>query len=537
MIQRTGAFTPLLNPAFRLLWLTWLAANICMWMNEMASAWLMTSLTTSTTMIALVQTAATVPVFVLSMPSGVMADLLDRRGILMATQIWTALVALAMAMLSWTGTMAPGLLLAMVAASGASLAMRGPAYVASVPEMVARADWPKAFALGGVAGHGARVAGPVAAGILISAGGSQAVYAFNAVMATIAAAVLWHWREPQATVHAGSSQPLAREPFWTAMRAGVQYVGHSRRLCAILLRVFGFYVATVGLLALLPAMVRHEWHGQATTYTSTFALIGSGAVAAIWVLPLLKSRWSDDRLLMAAMLAYAIALCVVAASGEPWHAAPALVFAGSAWMVAANQFTTAMQTALPSWARARGMSIYHTTLMAGNAVGAFLWGRLADTTSLRVSLLCAGVACTAGLLLVRATASASLGHEDLTPDAFASLPVTDANASVPGRVVTTIEYKVACENHAQFERLMQDTMRSRAGCGARGWRLMRDAVDVTLFTETFFDVSWTEMRRRVQRSVVHDRLLRDQRHALHIGPDKPRVRIFSDVIRGPVRLP
>ena len=532
MSERTGAFTPLHNPAVRLLWSTWLAANICMWMNEMASAWLMTSLTTSTTMIALVQTAATVPVFVLSMPSGVMADLLDRRGILMATQIWTAVVALAMALLSCTGAMEPGLLLAMVVASGASLAMRGPAYVASVPEMVARADWPKAFALGGVAGHGARVAGPVVAGMLISTGGSQAVYAFNAAIATIASVVLWRWRGLHVAADESTSPALVREPFWTAMRVGVQYVAHSRRLCAILLRVFGFYVATVGLLALLPAMVRHEWHGQATTYTSTFALIGSGAVAAIWVLPLLKSRWTDDRLLMAAMLAYALALCVVAASGQPWHAAPALVLAGSAWMVAANQFTTSMQTALPSWARARGMSIYHTTLMAGNAAGAFLWGRLAETSSLRVSLLCAAVACTAGLLLVRATTGASQSHEDMTPDAFASLPVADATASATGRVVTTIEYKVACENQARFERLMQATKRSRTGGGARGWRLMHDAVDVTLFTEIFFDGSWTEMHRRVQRSVVHDRVLRDQRHALHVGPDEPRVRVFSEVIRG-----
>ena len=120
----------------------------------------------------------------------------------------------------------------------------------------------------------------------------------------------------------------------------------------------------------------------------------------------------------------------------------------------------------------------------------------------------------------------------MTPDAFASLPVADATASATGRVVTTIEYKVACENQARFERLMQATKRSRTGGGARGWRLMHDAVDVTLFTEIFFDGSWTEMHRRVQRSVVHDRVLRDQRHALHVGPDEPRVRVFSEVIRG-----
>ncbi|MCJ0765509.1 MFS transporter [Variovorax terrae] len=516
--------TPLRQPAFRLLWLTWAAANVCMWMNDMAAAWLMTSLTTSATMIALVQTAATLPVFMLSMPSGVLADLFERRAILIATQVWAAAAALVLAAAASTGHLEPHLLLALVFANGAALAMRGPAFVATVPDIVNRAEWPKAFALTGVASHGARIVGPIVAGLVIGAAGAGAVFALNAAIAMLTAVSLWRLRGLK-PVRALDAQALPREPFFTALRVGLQYAAHTDRVKMILLRVLAFYLAAVGLLALLPAVVKGRWMGGAGTYTAMFAVIGAGAIAVTWLLPRLRARASDQQLLAAAVLGYAAALAIVAIAPQPWQAAPALALAGAAWMLASNQFITELQSILPSWVRARGVSCYHTVLMAGNAGGALLWGRLADTTGLRTSLLCAAVATAALVVLIAVTDRASL-EEDITPDAFQPVAGGPVATAASGRVFTTIEYRVAARDHAEFCGLMQATRKSRLRSGALGWKLLRDAADSTHFVEAFSDVSWTEMRRRMQRSVAHDKALRDRRHALHMCPGKPRVRIL-----------
>lgn len=517
------ALSPLRNPVFRMLWMTWAAANVCMWMNDMAAAWLMTSLTSSASTIALVQTAATLPVFLLSMPAGVLADLVDRRRMMLVTQGWTVIVAALLAAAAWMNRIDPPLLLALVFANGAALAMRGPAFLAMVPDIVDRPQWHKAFAVTAVASHGARVIGPLLAGMLIAGAGVPAVFLLNAAIAAATGAALLRWRgQTQGNAQASD---LPREPLLHALRVGLKYAIHAPRMRMTLLRVLVFYVSAVGMLALLPVLVKNHWHGAAATYTIMFALMGTGATVASFLLPRLQARWKGDALLTAAAMGHAAATANVAAAAGPWLAAPALVVAGAAWLVAGNQLMTSLQFTLPAWVRARGISIYHTVLMGANALGALLWGRWADAAGVRTSLACAAAATVLAAVLVHVTRGAKQRPEDVDPAGFAP-PPPPADGAAAGRVLTTIEYRVTPESLTEFMRVMKETRRSRLCSGAFGWRLLRDASDRQRFVEVFSDPSWLEMRRRMLRSVAQDAALRDRRHALHAGPGKPRVRML-----------
>ena len=240
----SSPLAPLANPTFRMLWTVWLMANVSAWMNDVAGAWLMTSLTTNPIWVALVQTAATLPVFLLGLPSGALADSLDRRRYLLVTQFWMLCVALVMCVTILAGAMTPGLLLALTFANGIGLAMRWPVFSAVVAESVSRAHLPSAMALNGVSANASRIAGPLIAGAIIAAAGSAWVFVLNAGLALCSAVLILRWRR----VHVVS--PLGREPLFSAMRVGIQFVAQSSRLKAVYVRIALFFFHSTGLIAL-----------------------------------------------------------------------------------------------------------------------------------------------------------------------------------------------------------------------------------------------------------------------------------------------
>ena len=509
-------WAPLRLPVFRMLWFTWLAANTSMWMNDVAAAWMMTSMTSSPIWVALVQTAATLPVFLLGLPSGALADILDRKRFFLITQFWVAAVALLLCIAILTGVMTPAWLLALTFANGIGLALRWPVFSAIVPELVPRHQLPAALALNAVSGNASRIIGPLIAGALIASLGSIYVFALNAVLAVASAWVVSRWQRVPTV------QPLGREKLRSAMRVGLQYVRQSAHLKGVLVRITVFFFHSTALLALLPLVARDLHGGGARTYTLLLASMGTGAITVAMFLPRLRQRWSRDALVARAALLQSLAMATVAFAPSPWVAVPAMFAMGMAWITTANSLSVSAQMGLPDWVRARGMSMFQMAIMGASASGAAIWGQVATLASVQTSLLIAAASGSAMALLVnRLLVNASV-EEDQTPSKQFRVPVAEAPPET-GHVVASVHYQIDPARADDFRALMQQSRNNRLRHGALSWELLRDIGDPGRFVEQIIDVSWAEHLRRFERVTAADVALRDRKLAFHIGESPPLI--------------
>ena len=507
---------PLSVPVFRMLWLTWVAANTCMWMNDVAAAWLMTTLTTSPILVALVQSASTLPVFLLGLPSGALADILDRRRYFIATQFWVAAVALVLCAAIIVGGMTAPLLLALTFANGIGLAMRWPVFAAIVPELVSRPQLPAALALNGVAMNASRIIGPLLAGAIIASAGSAWVFVLNAVLSVVSGLVIMRWKR----VHVPS--PLGRERLVSAMRVGLQFVRQSPRMRAVLWRISIFFLHATALLALLPLLAKGLEGGGAGTFTLLLASMGAGAITAALFLPRLRQAMARDVLVMRGTMLQAAATGVMAVAPNVYVAVPAMFVAGMAWITTANSLSVSAQLALPNWVRARGMSIYQMAIMGSTALGAAVWGQVATVTDVHVSLGIAAATGVVAMALVRRLVADRSMEEDLSPSHAFKAPVADSPPGA-GHLVVTIEYFIDPARAAEFRAVMQESRRSRLRQGALGWQLLHDISQPARYVERIEDESWTEHLRRFDRVTASDVALRDRKLAFHVGDVPPRV--------------
>jgi MFS family permease len=527
-LSASATFAPLRTVVFRNLWLATFAANVAMWMNDVTAAWVMTSLTTSPVMVALVQTASTLPVFLLGLPSGALADIIDRRRYFAATQLWVASNALVLAALSLTGALTAPLLLALTFANGIGLAMRWPVFSAIVPEVVPRPQLGAAMALNGISMNLSRVVGPVAAGAILAAVGSGAVFVLNVVLAAAAFVTIVRWRSTPRT------SALPGERFVGAMRVGWQHVMQSPRMKAVLVRIFFFFLHSSALLALLPLVAR-QLHGAGPgTYTVMLACVGGGAIVAALFFPRWRERFDRDQFVVGGTFVHAAMSVVVVLAPTLWVALPAIVVLGMAWISTANSLTLAAQVALPNWVRARGMAIYQMALMGGAAAGSFLWGQVAGVSSVRIAVIAAAVVGPLLWLLTRGLSVEGGADPDFSPAAPGSVPELAIEvAADDGPVMVTVEYQIDPAQAEAFAEVMQKTRRARLRQGALSWGLFRDTSAPGRYIEYFVDESWVEHLRRLERFTAADAGLRERRLAFHRGESPPRVRRFvAEALQG-----
>jgi MFS family permease len=508
---------PLREPVFRMLWLTWLVANVCMWMNDVAAAWLMTSLTDKALWVALVQTASTLPVFLLGLPSGALADILDRKRYFLVTQLWVAVVGAVLCAAVLMGALSPLLLLMLTFANGIGLAMRWPVFAAIVPELVARPQLPAALALNGVSMNASRIIGPLLAGALIASAGIAWVFLLNAVLSLAAAVVISRWKR------VSTPDPLGRERLVPAMRVGYRYVMQSRPLKAVLLRISLFFFHSTAIMALLALVAKGMQGGDAATFTFLLAAMGAGAIAAAGVLPRLRRRYVRDQLVFRGATLQAVSMAVMASTDHVGVALPAMFLCGAAWITTANSLSVSMQLGLPNWVRARGMSIYQMALMGSSAVGAAVWGQVATVSSVAMCLFIASVTSVISMYLAIRSMPDTGTTDDLTPHRLVQTTAPSLTPST-GQVVITVEYTIDPDRAADFRLLMTtEGRRRRLRHGALSWELLHDINQPQRFLEVIIDESWTEHLRRFDRNTADDILFRERKQLFHLGVDPPRI--------------
>jgi MFS family permease/quinol monooxygenase YgiN len=490
---RLSPWAPLRNGIFRALFIAQLASNIGTLMQSVGSAWLMGDLQASPVLVALVQTATFLPVFVLGIPSGALADVVDRRKLLVVTQTWMMCVALTLAALAFADRVTPALLLGLTFALGIGSALNSPAWQAIQPELVPREHFSQAIALSGLAFNVGRSVGPAIAGLVLAGAGAEWVFMLNALSFIGIVAVLVRWRPTSRKDH------LPAETLAGATRAGLRYGIHAPVLRAVLMRVAVFVLPGSAIQALLPVVVRDSLGLGSAAYGVLVGCFGIGAAASAIARPRVEARLSPDRLLSACSLLIAATLLVEGFATAAWIAGIALLVAGFAWTTALTTTNIAAQSTLPAWVRARGMGLYMLVLTGCVAAGAAIFGIIASR-DVRAAHVVAAIALLAGVVLTANRRLDATVGVDLTPVPGTDPIVTFMPGPAEGPILVTVTYRVPPSKMEQFVDAMAVVERHRRRTGAHRWGLFRDLADPERFLETFAVDSWAEHLRQHQRA-------------------------------------
>ncbi|MDQ1680630.1 MAG: hypothetical protein QOI42_1489 [Frankiaceae bacterium] len=509
-----STWAPLAIAAFRALWLAGLVSNIGTWMQTVGAQWLLVARPNAAALVALVQTASTLPVLLLALPAGVLADVFERRRLLIAFQAFQFAVGVALTVLTVVGQMPPALLLLFTFVLGCGQALSVPAYQAFVPELVPRSLLASAASLSGVSINLARAIGPAIAGVLVARTGVAFVFGVNAATFLAFVVVLAVTRSPE--------RPVDDEPerFLQALRAGSRFVRHSLVVRRIMLRSGLFVVPGTAMWALLPLIAHDSLRMGAGGYGVLLAVVGVGAVVGAIVMPRVRARLSPTRMLAVGSVVYGVGLVVVAVVRIPWVAAVALFPMGAAWIAVLSNLNAALQLFLPHWVRGRGLSIYQIVLFGGQALGAVLWGQVAQHLGLAESFLAAAAMMLGGAAtLVTLPLRDSAGADQSSATYWAEPQLAFDPPHDAGPVLVVVEYAVAPPNAAAFVEAMAFVRRSRLRTGASRWELHRDGERPERYVETYSVPTWGEhLRQHEGRLTGADRERERQARALVDGP-------------------
>lgn len=480
----------------------------------------MTSLAPSPLMVSLMQTATSLPFFLLALPAGALADIVDRRRLLIGTQLWMFAVAIVLGVTTIAHLTGPWVLLGLTFALGLGNALNAPAWQATVPELVPREELPSAVGLSSIAVNVARAVGPALGGLIVAATGPGWVFLLNATSFLGIVLVLVRWRREVVV-----TSRLPPEDVPGAMRAGMRYVRHSAPFHAVLARTAAFVIPASALWALLPLFARHQLGLDATGYGVVLGCLGVGAIAGAFALPRVRDRVTSDRLVVMATALFAAVSVALAATRSPVAAGAALFLGGIAWMAAMSTLNVASQNAVPAWVRARGLAVGLLVLQGGLAFGSLCWGVVATRAGIPTALVGGAVTLLAGVVLSRHHALHGLSNLDLSPDPRWTLPETVCELDGDeGPVLVTLEYLVAPEDEVPFLTAVRRLERFRRRDGAIRWNVYRDTENAERWTEVFVVESWLEHLRQHERVTAGDRLLLDAAAAFHRGDGGPLVR-------------
>jgi predicted MFS family arabinose efflux permease len=524
-----SAWAPLAARVFRALWIAQLVSNVGSWMQTVGAQWLLIG--HDAALVTLVQTASSLPVVLLALPSGVLADRYNRRTVLLAAQFAMLAASTALTVLAFADALTPVVLLALTFLLGCGTALMGPAWQAIQPELVERRQLGDAAALGAVNMNLARAVGPALGGAVVAAAGAGWVFAFNAASYLGIAAVLLLWKRPATDTPSPQGEKLL-----AAVHAGRRYVWNAPGVRRVLLRTILFIPGGAALWSLLPLVASRSLGLGSGGYGLLLGVVGIGAVGGAFALPAIRRAWGVNGTLAAGTVVFAGALAVLATVHVPWIAAAALLPAGLAWIAVLSTLNAAVQARLPGWVRARGLAVYLLVFQGGQALTAPLWGLLAQELGLTVALLAGSGLLLAGAVGLRRWGLHSTdGIDPTVSDHWPVPPLVFEPGPADGPVLVSVTYRVAPGNQAPFIDRMDRVARSRRRTGALSWGLYQDGGDPCRFIENYLVGSWAEhLAQHHNRLTATDRRHEEQARRLLAEHTAPEVIHAFDASAGPV---
>jgi len=521
---------PLRHAVFRRIWLASLVSNLGILIQGVGAAWAMTQMTSSADKVALVQTALMLPIMLIAMPAGAIADMHDRRIVALVSLAIALVGATVLTVLAWFNLVTPNILLALCFVVGSGMALFGPAWQASVSEQVPAETLPSAVALNGISYNIARSFGPAIGGIVVATAGAVAAFAVNALLYLPLMVVLFLWNR------AHEPSRLPRERLNRAIVSGVRYIANSPSIRIVLIRTLVTGLIGGSVSALMPLVARDLLHGGAQTYGVMLGAFGMGAVFGALNIAEVRRRLSGEAAVRACAISMAGAIAAVALSTSAILTAIALVLAGAVWMLAVALFNIGVQLSAPRWVAGRSLAAFQASIAGGIAIGSWGWGHLTDAAGVEIALLVS-----AGLMLLSPLLGIWLrmppvgARNEAASEVLADPEVRLSLTGRSGPLVVEIEYRVAQDNARAFHNVMQEVQLSRQRNGAYGWSIARDIGDPELWTERYHCPTWLDYLRQRNRATQSERALHQSAIAFHLGPEPIRVRRMLERPFGSVR--
>ncbi|XDA98331.1 MFS transporter [Sulfitobacter sp. LCG007] len=525
------------NQTFRMLWIATLASNFGGLVQSVGAAWMMTTLTSSESMVALVQASVTLPIMVLSLTAGVFADNFDRRKIMLWAQAFMCLVSVGLAFLAYEELLTPWVLLSFTFLIGCGTALNNPSWQASVGDIVTRQELPAAVSVNSMGFNIMRSVGPAAGGTIVAIAGAAAAFAVNALSYVFIIAALFNWKP------AVPERRLPREPFGSAFAAGLRYVAMSPNLIRVILRGFNFGIAAVAVQAMLPLVVREHLQGGAMTYGVLLGCFGVGAVVAALCNGWLRARLANETITRLGFLGFAITCGVLALSEIAAINALSLLLAGFCWVICLSLFNVTVQLSTPRWVVGRVIALYQTGVFGGMAAGSWLWGAVAESAGLQYALFGAGATMLLGILAGRYAPLPDSSDLNLDPLNRFREPALELDINQrSGPIMIMVDYEIAQKDVPRFLELMGERRRIRIRDGAQNWAVLRDLENPDLWTESYHVPTWVEYVRHHERRTQADAETSDALRALHKGDgpirvhrmiERPTVSLRDDIPRRP----
>ncbi|WEX10441.1 MFS transporter [Chelativorans sp. AA-79] len=503
---------------FRLLWSASLVSNLGGLVQAVGAGWMMATIAESADMVALVQSATTLPVMIFSLAAGALADNIDRRRIMLAAQSLMMFVSVVLALFALAGMMTPWLLLAFTFLIGCGTALHNPSWQASMGDIVPREDIPAAVTLNSMAFNLMRSVGPAIGGLIVAVAGAAMAFAFNAVSYIPLIIALMRWK------HRRLPASLPREAFAHAISAGLRYVAMSPNLTRVIFRGFVFGLGAVAILALLPLVARDLVGGSAISYGLLLGSFGIGAIGGALSNTKIRETFNNETIARGAFVVFGLSALGLALSRQIWLSCLCLLPAGACWVLALSLLNVSVQLSTPRWVVGRALSIYQTATFGGMAAGSWLWGLAAETYGPTAALAASSAALVFGALIGLRFALPEFAKLNLDPlNQFKEPQLRLDLRARSGPIMIMVDYEIAQEDVPAFLAAMAERRRIRIRDGARQWALLRDLENPNIWTETYHVPTWVEYVRHNMRRTKADAEINERLLALHRGEGRPRV--------------